>query len=47
MPTDDEIDAAVDRYISLMEAGQLHGARRAEEYAADLIERKHWEDEGL
>ena len=45
MPTEKEIDDAVDRYISLMEAGEIHAARRAEEYAAHLIELKHCEDE--
>ena len=45
MPTDKEIDEAVDLYISLMEAGHIHAARRAEEYAAHLIELKHCEDE--
>ena len=45
MPTEKEVDDAVDIYISLMEAGQIHAARRAEEYAAHLIELKHYEDE--
>ena len=45
MPTDKEIDAAVDKYISLMEQGHVVAARRAEEYAAHLIELKHCEDE--
>ena len=47
MPTDDEIDRAVDRYISLMELGEIIAARRAEEDAAHLIEQKHFEDDGL
>ena len=45
MPTDKEIDAAVDRYITLMEQGHYTAARDAEEYAAHLIELKHCEDE--
>ena len=47
MPTDREIDEAVDRYIELMERGEIIAARRAEEYAAHLIEQKHFEDDGL
>ena len=47
MPTDREIDEAVDRYIELMEKGEIHAARRAEEFAAHLIEQKHFEDDGL
>ena len=45
MPTEDEIDRAVDRYISLMEQGHYVAARDAEEYAAHLIELEHCEDE--
>ena len=47
MPTDKEIDQAVDRYMQLLEAGDVLGAAKAEEHAAALIERKKWEDEGL
>jgi len=45
VPSEKEVDDAVDLYISLMEAGEIHAARRAEEYAAHLIELKHCEDE--
>ena len=45
MPSEKEVDDAVDRYIELMERGEIIAARRAEEYAAHLIELKHCEDE--
>ncbi len=47
MPTDKEIDAAVDLYIELLEKGAVREAKEAEEYCAGLIEKKRWEDEGL
>jgi hypothetical protein len=47
MVTDDQIDAAVDKYIRLLEEGHFAAAQAAEEEAADLIERKRWEDDGL
>lgn len=45
MPTEKEIDAAVDRYIGLMESGHYTAARQAEEYAAHLIELQHLEED--
>jgi hypothetical protein len=45
MPTEREIDEAVDHYITLMEQGHIHAARQAEEYAAHLIELRHLEEE--
>ena len=47
MPTDREIDAAVDKYIKLLEAGDVIGAAAAQARAEDLIAAKHFEDDGV
>ena len=47
MPTDREIDAAVDKYIKLLEAGDVLGAARAQEHAAELISAKQFDDDGV
>ena len=47
MPTDREINAAVDEYIKLLEAGDVLGAARAQERAEELISAKHFEDDGV
>ena len=47
VPTDREIDAAVDIYLERLESGDILGAKAAEEHAAALIERKRFEDDGL
>lgn len=44
MPTEREIDKAVDAYIQLMEAGDPLW-REAEAHAAHLIELRHLEEE--
>ena len=47
MPTDREIDKAVDRYIALLEAGDVLGAAAAQERAVELIAAKHFEEDGV
>ena len=47
MPTDREIDKAVDRYIARLEAGDVLGAVRAQEEAETLIAQKQFEDDGV
>ena len=47
MPTDREIDRAVDRYIALLEAGDVIGAAAAQERAEKLIASKQYEDDGV
>ena len=47
MPTDGEIDAAVDKYIALLEAGDVVGAAAAQARAEELIAAKHFEDDGV
>ena len=47
MPTDREIDAAVDKYIALLEAGDVVGAAAAQARAEELIAAKVFEDDGV
>ena len=47
MVSDREIDAAVDKYIKLLEAGDVLGAARAQEHAAELISAKQFDDDGV
>ena len=47
MSTDREIDKAVDRYIALLEAGDVIGAAAAQARAEELIAAKHFEDDGV
>jgi len=47
MPTDKEIDQAVDKYIALLEAGDVIGAAAAQARAEELIAAKHFEDDGV
>ena len=47
MVSDREIDQAVDRYIALLEAGDVLGAARAQERAAKLITAKQFDDDGV
>ena len=47
MVSDRDIDAAVDKYIALLEAGDVVGAARAQERAEALISAKHFEDDGV
>ena len=47
MVSDREIDAAVDEYIKLLEAGDVLGAARAQKRAEELISAKQFDDDGV
>ena len=47
MVSDREIDKAVDKYIKLLEAGDVLGAARAQQRAEELISAKQFDDDGV